>query len=226
MDTQKLLHKAVMRTAMSFLIAGAILFIAADTWRYWQAWLFFAVFAALSGRACRYMLKKAPHLLEKRIGGPLSERSGEQRLIQILSSVFVICLFALSGWDYGTHGPRLPWMAVLGAECLVILGHLLFQAVVRENRFAAATVEVQCDQTVIDTGPYLLVRHPMYSSAILIAFATPLALASLWGLLPAVLFVVAIVIRLLREERYLHENLPGYRAYCARVRFRLIPYVW
>ena len=226
MNTQQLFRKAVMRSAWSFLIVGAILFIAAGSLHYWQAWLFFAVFAVLSAQACRYMLRYAPGLLEKRIGGPLSERSREQRIIQCLSSVFVVCLFALSGRDYGTHGPRLPWIAVLAADCLVILGHLLFQAVVRENRFAAATVEVQEEQTVIDTGPYLVVRHPMYTSAILIALATPPALASLWGLLPTMPFVAAIIVRLLREERYLRNNLPGYEAYCARVRFRLIPQVW
>ena len=134
--------------------------------------------------------------------------------------------FALSGRDYGAHGPRLPMIVVLGADCLIILGQLLFQAVLRENRFAAATVEVQEGQIVIDTGPYLMVRHPMYTSAILTALAVPPALASLQGMLPALFYVAAIIVRLLWEERHLCKNLPGYEAYCGRVRFRLIPYVW
>jgi len=118
------------------------------------------------------------------------------------------------------------WPVVLAADGLVVLGYLLVIRVFQVNRFASRVVEVRQAQTVIDTGPYAWVRHPMYTGTILMYLASPVALGSYWAILPALLIVPVLAVRILDEEALLHRELPGYTAYTARVRSRLFPGVW
>jgi protein-S-isoprenylcysteine O-methyltransferase Ste14 len=120
---------------------------------------------------------------------------------------------------------RSAYLSILG-DALGALGILVYLIVVRENRYAAGVVQVVEGQTVVSTGPYAIVRHPMYAGALLVLFGAPLALGSWWGLLYAPLFIAWFAWRLLNEEKFLRQNLPGYAAYERKVRYRLAPYIW
>jgi protein-S-isoprenylcysteine O-methyltransferase Ste14 len=135
-------------------------------------------------------------------------------------------VFIVAGVEHRIHGSVVAWSGVLGADVIVLVGFTIVLFVFRANSYTAATVRVEAGQQVVDVGPYAWVRHPMYSGSILGYLATPVALGSLWGLVPAALVCAMIAVRLLDEERYLAKNLPGYERYRRRVRRRLVPGVW
>lgn len=137
-----------------------------------------------------------------------------------------MAIYVLSALDHRFEWSNIRLFIVIVGDILVALGFFFVFLVFRENTFTAATIEVAVDQEVITTGPYALVRHPMYVSALIMLFGTPLALGSWWGLLTLIPMTLLIVLRSLDEERFLFENLKGYREYCQKVRFRLIPLVW
>jgi protein-S-isoprenylcysteine O-methyltransferase Ste14 len=135
-------------------------------------------------------------------------------------------VFVVAGIEHRIHGSAVAWPGVLVAQGVLLVGLVIVLFVFRANSYTAATVRVEAGQQVADVGPYAWVRHPMYSGSILGYLATPVALGSVWGLIPATLVSAMIVVRLLDEERYLAKNLPGYEEYRQRVRWRLVPGVW
>ena len=143
-----------------------------------------------------------------------------------LASVGFIGLIVVPAIDHRFAWSDLPPLAVLIGDGLVLLGWLGVFFVFRENSFSSATIEVSANQTVISTGPYALVRHPMYAAGLVMLFGIPIALGSAWGVLVVVAIIPALVWRLLNEESFLVRNLPGYRAYRDRVRYRLVPLIW
>ena len=219
------------RIAIRFLLfvpfAGMLFFLPAGTVDYWQAWVFLAVFFVGNVWLTVYMAVKDPRLLERRMkAGPGAETSTTQKVIV----VFVFILFAGAA-VFPSLDHRFGWSDVRTA--VVILGDVLiglsycgFYRVLRENTYGAATIQVEEGQTVISTGPYAVVRHPMYGAALILFFSMPLALGSWWGLLVALPSVPVLAWRLLDEEKFLKKNLPGYREYMQTVRYRLVPYVW
>lgn len=212
---------------MAFAVMALLIFLPAGTLRYWQAWLYLTVFMGFSSLISWYLFKNDPRLLENRMGmGPFAEPNPDQKIIQTINSVLTFGLFIVCGADFGAHGARVPATLVLLANLLILLAAWALFLVFKENSFAAGAIKIQSGQTVIATGPYSVVRHPMYSAAMLLFFATPLALASLWGLAVAALLSAGLVVRLLHEERYLRSELPGYAGYCQKVRYRLVPFVW
>ena len=210
-----------------FLAMAALLFIPPWTLDYWQAWMFLAVYFAASAAITLYLMKKDPQLLARRTsGGPAAEKLPAQRIIMSLTSLGFIGLLVIPALDrrFGwSHMP--PWVALAG-DVLVGLGFLGVFFVFRENSFTSATIELAPDQKVISTGPYALVRHPMYAAALVMLLGIPIALGSMWGVLVIVAIMPALIWRLLDEEKFLAKNLPGYREYQTRVRYRLIPRVW
>lgn len=227
MNTKKLRNKTIVVSSVYFIFLGLALFWPAGTLRYWQAWVYIGILAAVSLVACWHLLRHDPQLLDKRMGkGPWSEPDPIQKYIQLLNGICIMAMYIVSGWDFGAHGPRVSASVSLLANAGLLLSLAGVWVVARKNHFAIATIEVQDGQTVIDSGPYTLVRHPMYSLTGLFLLATPPALGSFWGLVPAALAMVGVVIRLLREEQFLHQELPGYAAYQEKVRYRLLPYVW
>jgi len=115
---------------------------------------------------------------------------------------------------------------VIVGDILVMLGYFIIFLVLKENSFAAATIEVAPDQKVISTGPYAIIRHPMYFGAIVMLLGTPLALGAWWGLLVFFMITGIVVWRLLEEEKFLSRDLSGYKEYCQKVRYRLVPFIW
>ena len=209
------------------LVMAALLFIPAGTLAYWQAWVFLAVYFAASLAITLYLIKKDPALLERRMsGGPAAEKEPIQKIIMSFVSLGFIGLFVLAGLDHRFAWSHMPPSAALAGDALVVLGWIGIFFVFRENAFASATIELAPDQKVISTGPYALVRHPMYAGGLVMFLGISIALGSWWGLLVLAAMMPALLWRLLDEEKFLARNLTGYREYQKRVRYRLIPRVW
>ena len=206
---------------------GILLFAPAWTFGYWQAWVYLFVFAASSALITAYLWEQDPKLLERRLNaGPAAEKDRIQKWIQLFASFAFIGAMILPSLDHRFLWSAVPLPVVIAGDVLVALGFLIVFLVFKENTFTAATIEVVSDQTVISTGPYAIVRHPMYSGALVMLLGTPLALGSWWGLLMFVPMVFTIAWRALDEERVLLTNLRGYEEYCQMVRYRLVPHVW
>ena len=158
--------------------------------------------------------------------GPGAEQQTAQKIIQAIAGTLALALVVVPGLDHHFGLSYVPAAIVVLADVLVIVGFVFVSQVFRENSFAASTIKVEAEQRVISTGPYAIVRHPMYAGASLALLATPIALGSWWGLLIAIAMIAAIVVRLLDEERYLAANLAGYDEYRGKVKYRLIPMLW
>jgi len=219
--------RAWLALAVLAAVMGLVLFVTAGTVHYWQAWLYLAVFFGVSALVTVYLMRRDPALLERRMrGGPTAEPEPSQRIIMWLVSVGFVALLVVPALDHRFGWSHLPAWLVLAGDALVLLGFYGIFRVYRENTYGAATIRVTAGQTVISTGPYAVVRHPMYATASLYLVGTPLALGSWWGLVPLALMVPALIWRLLDEERLLARDLPGYTEYQRRVRYRLIPLIW
>ena len=209
------------------LVMAALVFVPAGTIDYWQAWVYLALFLGAGAAITAYLLATDRELLERRMrGGPTAEQRPTQRLVMLAVSLAFVALLVVPALDHRFGWSRAPVALVLAADALVAAGFLLVGRVFRENSFTSATIEVAEGQTVISTGPYAVVRHPMYAGALLYLLATPVALGSYWGLLPFAIIVVGLLLRILDEERLLASSLPGYREYESRVRYRLVPGLW
>jgi protein-S-isoprenylcysteine O-methyltransferase Ste14 len=203
------------------------LFLPAWTLDYPEAWIFLAVFFFPVLAITIYLIKRDPKLLERRINaGPGAEKESNQKVIQFLASIAFILIFILSAIDHRFKWSIVPVYGVVAGNFLVALGLLIVFFVFKENSFASATIEVGAEQTLVSTGPYSFVRHPMYFGAFVMLIGVPLALDSWWGLLTVIPIIVVIVWRLLDEEIFLEKNLPGYLAYRAKVKYRLLPFIW
>jgi protein-S-isoprenylcysteine O-methyltransferase Ste14 len=220
-------NKAWIALLLLFLVMAALLFVPPWTLDYWQAWTFLAVYFAASAAITLYLMKKDPQLLARRMsGGPAAEKLPAQRIIMSLTSLGFIGLLVIPALDRRLGWSHLPACVALAGDVLVGLGFLSVFFVFRENSFTSATIELAPDQKVISTGPYTLVRHPMYAAALVMLLGIPIGLGSWWGVPVIVAILPALIWRLLDEEKFLAENLPGYPEYQARVRYRLIPRVW
>jgi len=223
------MNKLILPTLRTFLIGafvlGILLFLPAWTLNYWQAWVFIVVFMTATNVVGVYLSLKDPELLERRKKAG-QEQSPAQRIIIFLILIASIALFVLSAFDH-----RFGWSPVsapvsLLGDILVALGLMLNLIVLRENSYSSSTIEIMEDQKVISTGPYALVRHPMYAASLVMIIGVPLALGSWLGLAVIVLTIPVLVWRILDEERLLKKDLPGYIEYAHKVRYRLVPYLW
>lgn len=209
------------------IVMGFSLFVSAGTLRYWQAWGYLAVYFGASLLITRYLMKKDSALLQRRwSGGPNAEKQKTQKIIMRFIINGLIALLVVSALDYRFAWSAVPSYAVLTGDILVAMGFFINFCVYRENTFTSATIQVADDQKVISTGPYAVVRHPMYAGVLLYLFGTPLALGSYWGFLVLAAITPFYVWRLFDEEQFLSKNLPGYTAYCAVARWRLLPGVF
>jgi protein-S-isoprenylcysteine O-methyltransferase Ste14 len=222
-----LTRKAVLGFTQLIAALVVLLFVPAWTLDYWQAWVYLSVFALSSALISAYLWKKDPKLLERRIAaGPGAETEPSQKLIQLLASLVFIGAMILPSLDHRFSWSAVALPAVVAGEVLTGLGFLIVFLVFRENTFTAATIAVARGQEVVSTGPYAIVRHPMYSGALVMLFGTPLALGSWWGLMMFIPMLFTIAWRARDEERFLSKNLIGYREYCQTVRYRLVPFTW
>ena len=225
--TAALMRQAWPRQLTFLIFMAALLFAPAGTLRFWQAWLFLAVFVGCTVATGIYFVKRDPALVERRMKvGPAAEHEPAQKLIITLMMVSFLLLMLVSAFDRRWHWSAVPAWLVVMAELGIVASFLIFLVVMSQNSYAASTVRVEAGQPVIARGLYGVVRHPMYSGALLMAACIPLALGSYWSLPLAILVVSLLAWRLIDEERVLRRDLPGYAEYCERVRYRLVPGVW
>jgi protein-S-isoprenylcysteine O-methyltransferase Ste14 len=222
--------KAVVQNLVFAVVFALLLFLPAGTWAWPQGWIFLALFFGCSQATGLWLRKADPALLAERMKSPFSADQRPRDRAAIMAIFVVLCVWLVFmpldarrfGWS---HTPL--WAQVIGAV-LIVGAFCGWITVLRANRFASVKVRVQHErgQTVASTGPYAIVRHPMYSYVLLLLIGTPLLLGSLWGLLGVVVAGPLMAVRALGEESVLMDGLPGYREYTDKVRFRLIPGVW
>lgn len=223
--------RALVRFFLLMCILPAILFLAAGTTNWPMGWAYSIVTVGLVTASRLCMARSDPTLISERAGRHAADgvQEWDKKLVPIVGFFGPMLMLIVSGLDKRwTWSPALP-LAVQIATLLVVAGAALFATwAMIVNRYFSATVRIQRDRghTVVDTGPYRIVRHPGYAGGIVAGIAGPLALGSLWALLPAVLHVAIIIYRTAREDTVLHEQLDGYAAYAKRVRYRLLPGVW
>ncbi len=222
-----LAKQALGANARFLLFLAVLLLVVSGDIRYWQLWLFLAVLAVSTTAITFYLLRHDPALLWRRMAaGPKAETDRAQRIIMGFCAALFFAFVLLPGLDHRFAWSHVPTALVILGDIVVAVGMLMVFLVFRENTFAAATVAIHPDQKVISSGPYAIVRHPMYSGALVFVLGMALALGSWWALLlfPAITLVLAW--RLVEEEKLLSVNLPGYQAYRERLRYRLVPFIW
>lgn len=217
-------RRVAVRLVLAPLVLGALLFLPAGTLAYWQAWVYVAVLLVPLGGVAAYFLHRDPAFLERRM--KLHEPDATQRKIVQWSVVPYLGTYAIPGLDFRMGWSTVPpWAAIL-ADAFVLLGYLFIVWLFHTNRYAGRTVCVEEHQSVVTTGPYAWVRHPMYLGVTVMMIASPVALGSWWALLPALAVPVILAVRAKAEEDLLTRELPGYDAYVRQTRYRLVPGVW
>ena len=223
----KTLVKGAVSAALGLVAFGLMLFLPAGTFHYWQAWVFLAVFAFYTWIPSVYLVRKNPAALERRMhAGPLAET---RTLQQIVSTVVFICfpaMLVVSALDHRFGWSPVPTTVTVVGDILVAVGLGVAMLVVAQNGYAAANITIESGQTLVSTGLYGLVRHPMYSGSVIMMVGVPLALDSYWGLVFVIPALVALALRIRDEEEFLQQQLSGYSDYEQQVRYRLVPYVW
>jgi protein-S-isoprenylcysteine O-methyltransferase Ste14 len=216
--------KALLLFLAALAVVSLMFFLPAGTLDYWQAWVYIAIVFVPASLVMLYFLRTDPEFLERRFR--TREKEAKQQLVIKLAGVVFIAGFLIPGVDRRFGWSSVPLWLVLAADIAVLLSYFLVFLVFRENSYAGRTIEVEKGQKVISTGPYSVIRHPMYIGMIIMYMATPIALGSYWALPAFLLIVPVLILRILNEEEVLMRELPGYKEYCAKTRYRLVPFVW
>jgi protein-S-isoprenylcysteine O-methyltransferase Ste14 len=226
-DAMQLFMRTLKTTIIGLVVFAILIFAPAGTFAYWQGWAFIAVFGLSTTIIGVYLALKDPALLERRVKvGPAAETRPAQKIIISLSFAVFFMLMVVSVLDHRFGWSHVPvWASVLG-NVLVALGLMIDLRVFRENSYGASTIERMEGQKVITTGPYALVRHPMYVGVLIMVLGVPLALGSWWGLLIVLAAIPILLLRIIDEETMLRDQLDGYEAYARDVRYRLVPGFW
>ncbi len=219
------LPSLIARLVFGLLFYAGLLFASAGSWKYWPAWIFMtAVFLPILF-VVPYLYHYHPRLLIRRM--KMREKESEQKVLVAMLSIVWIGGLIVAGLDFRFGWSHLPITFVVATNLVVTFSYLAIVWVFTINEYAARTVEVEPGQKVISTGPYGIVRHPMYSFVLLLIVVMPLGLGSLWFFFISIIFLPLILIfRILNEEKVLRKELEGYNEYCDKVHFRLIPFVW
>lgn len=220
----KLLMEALTKFLCGLLLVGLLIFLSAGTLRYTYGWLFIGLLFAPMLIAGFVMLFKAPDFLKKRLDA--KEKQATQKGVVALSGLMFMAGFVLAGLDFRFGWSHIPTWVVIAASILFLFAYALYAEVMRENAYLSRTIKVEQGQTVVDTGLYGIVRHPMYAVTILLFLMIPLVLGSWYALIAFAFYPAIIIVRLKDEEALLTKELPGYEAYKQKVKYRLIPYIW
>jgi protein-S-isoprenylcysteine O-methyltransferase Ste14 len=224
----KLLLLSLLNLVVGSVMLGVLLFLSAGTLDYWQAWVFIVVFSAAANGIGIYLSIKDPALLERRKNlTPAAPASLAQKIMGVLILVGVLALLVVPALDHRFGWSSMPGFVAVFGDALVLLSFVAFYYVFRANSYGGSTIEVFEGQQVISTGPYAIVRHPMYLGVVIMCVGAVLALGSWWTLLVIVLMELPVLAwRILDEEQVLAKDLPGYTDYVHKVRYRLVPHVW
>lgn len=220
----KLMASAGVKLLMGLVLVGLLIFLPAGTLCFFNGWLLVAVLFVPMLIAGVVMAVCLPQLLKKRLN--TKEKESEQKSVVAMSGILFVTTFVVAGLNYRYGWVVMPSWAVWSAVALFLLSYALYAEVMRENEYLSRTIEVQEGQTVIETGLYGIVRHPMYSATILLFLSMPLVLGSLPSFVIMLAYIPLIVKRIKNEEKVLLAGLDGYEAYCGKVKYRLLPFVW
>lgn len=220
----KLMASAGVKLLMGLVLVGLLIFLPAGTLCFFNGWLLVAVLFVPMLIAGVVMAVCSPQLLKKRLN--TKEKESEQKSVVAMSGIMFIAAFVVAGLNYRYVWTVMPSWAVWSAVALFLLSYAMYVEVMRENAYLSRTIEVQEGQTVIETGLYGIVRHPMYSATILLFLSIPLVLGSLPSFVIMLVYIPLIVKRIKNEEKVLLAGLDGYEAYCGKVKYRLLPFVW
>lgn len=220
----KLLFSALIKVTLGILLVGALIFLPAGTLAFAKGWLLMGLLFIPMLIAGFVMLFKAPKLLAKRLDA--KEKQGDQKLVVAMSGLMFVAGFVVAGLDYRFSWSRMPMAVTVVSSVLFLVAYGLYAEVLRENAYLSRTVKVEEGQTVISTGLYGIVRHPMYAATILLFIMMPLVLGSWYAAIIFLAYPVLIVIRLSGEEKLLLKELPGYGQYREKVKYRIIPFIW
>ena len=222
--TKKLFVQAMTKFFAGVLAVGLLIFLPAGTLRFGQGWLLMGVLFVPMFLAGLFLMAKDPDRLRRRLDA--REKEMTQKTVLLLSGLMFLAAFVLAGLSFRFGWLRFPrWVSVLGA-ILFLLGYVLYAFVLKENAYLARTVKVEKGQKLVDTGLYGVIRHPMYAATLLLFLSMPLILGSLLSLLVMLVYPFIIARRIQNEEQVLMRELPGYREYRKKVRWRLIPFLW
>lgn len=223
MKNNLLLH-AVSKYLAGFLLISMLLFLPAGTMNYPHAWLLIAVLFIPMLILGIILYIQSPELLEKRLRSKETDRG--QRAVVCISGLQFLLMFVSAGLDRRFSWSHVPCWITWTAVVTMLLAYAMYAEVMRENAYLSRVIEINPQQKVIDRGLYGVVRHPMYASTILLFLSMPLVLGSAIALIPILPYPLIISFRIRREEHFLRSELEGYAAYCDRIRYRLIPYIW
>lgn len=221
---KKLKRKIVLVFGGSFVFLEGVFALTAGTFKYWQGWLFCAVTLGWALVVITYFLKRSPEFLARRMSFKEKEVT-QKKIINVSAWIFFLSIL-ITGLDQRFGWSQVPTWLVLVSDGIIAVCFYLVFLVFKENPYAARTVEVFPDQKLIDTGPYAIVRHPMYAVIIPMYLFMPVALGSYWAVLPFSTIILILIFRIFNEEAVLKRDLSGYTEYCKKVQYRLIPGVW
>ena len=219
-----LIRKLLVRLSFVPLFIIVFTLLPAGTLNYWEVYVYFGILIVPMLFVLMYFLGKDPRFLERRSRG--AEKVKEQKLIQLINLPVFMAAFIIPGLDKRFGWSDIPPEVIIATDAVILGGYLIIFMVFRQNSYASRIIEIDKEQKVITTGLYGIIRHPMYLGVLIMYLPTPLALGSYWGLIPMGLLPVALVFRILNEEKVLSEKLEGYKDYCRKTKYRLIPYIW
>ena len=220
----KLLANGLVKFTCGLLMVGLLMFLPAGTFYYTYGWLLIGLLFAPMLIAGFVMFFKTPDFLEKRLD--VKEKQGTQKGVIALSGLMFIAGFVLAGLDFRFGWSEMPLWVTITASVLFLIAYALYAEVMRENAYLSRTIKVEEGQTVVDTGMYAVVRHPMYSVTLLLFLMIPLVLGSWYSLIAFAFYPAIIIVRLKDEEELLTSELKGYAEYKEKVKYRLIPFIW
>ena len=220
----KLFLQAIIKYIFGVLIIGALLFIPANSFKYWNGWLFMGLLFVPMFIAGIFLMIKNPELLRKRLNA--REKENEQKWVLLFSGLMFLSGFIIAGLNYRYKWIEIPNIVVIISSILFIISYILYAEVLRENTYLSRTIEVQENQKVIDTGLYGIVRHPMYAVTILLFLTMPLVLGSIISFIIFLIYPIIINKRIKNEEKVLEKDLKGYIEYKKKVKYKVIPFVW
>ncbi len=225
-EQSNLLMKIIIKVLLIFVFLALLFFLTAGSLRYTEAWIYIIVLFVAALFVIAYFYKKNPDFIASRL---LKRREKEQmhKSIQNIFSIVLLIGLLIPGFDFRFDWSHVPMSVVIVSDILVFLGYMLIARVMEENRYASAIIQVSEEQKIIETGPYKIVRHPMYTGGLIFMLFTPLALGSYWAVIPfSTSTVLALILRIISEEKLLIAHLPEYSDYCQKTKYRLIPFIW